>query len=116
MPLTNNQIVNAVRESVAEALADVGTLGLRPTDGTANFDCALIRLDHPRPTLARALCDAGFKMEWCSYRLQGRGYPLHYGDAMPNIGSAQLWTAFCERLAQKLEERGVPASVRYMMD
>lgn len=116
MPLTNGQIVNIVRECVAEAEAEVRALGLTYTEGTANFDCALIRLDHPRPTLAKALNEAGFKTEWRTFRLQGRGYPLCYGDAMPKLGYSQLWTAFCDSLAKKLEERGVPASVRYMMD
>lgn len=114
MRLTNGQIVTIVRECMTEADAEVRAEGRDPLVGSANFDVVVLKLDHPRPTLARALTEAGVRAEWENYNLGSlRGYGLRCGVA---LGFCGVWTSFCEAWAAKLTARGVPASVRYMMD
>lgn len=117
MPMTNGQIVNVVREAAEEAKAQVSAAGHDPMLGTANFDKVVLRLDHPRPTLAKALNAAGIGAEWHPAHYGTTGYALRLDDpVVHSFGFCGVWTEFCDAFAAKLNARGVPASVRYMMD
>lgn len=115
MPMTNGQIVNAVKECIAEVEAELPA-SWAPNTGTANFDLAMLTLAHPRPTLARALNEAGIHAEWRTFRFNGRGYAIYGWPNSNRFGNGGVWTGMCGSLAEKLTARGIPAHVCYRMD
>lgn len=112
-PKRHAEIVDVIRECTEAAEADVRARGMDPLKGTANFDVAVLRMAHPRPTLAAALAEVGVLATWENYD-GNRGYALRGGGR--GFGFCGVWTAFCEEWAARLSARGVPTSVRYMMD